>query len=288
MNLSLKQTPIRISFFILTLALILPAASRAQGTNPNMQVDKENQQDQDQQLKQRALQNGQPVAKVDPKEEAAYKEFFGATLQDPDKKIQLGQNFLQKYPSSRYAESVDAGLVQAYYVKQDWKDFYDFADKALALKPDDVDVLIVVGWVIPHAYDPNDPDASKKLDQAEANEKKAISIVPTLPKPSNLTDDQFNTAKAEKLAEAHSGLGLVYFRRQNFDDAAKELVLATQGIQNPDATDLYALGAALQNTQHYTDAASAFDRCAQIQGSLQDRCKDLSAAAQKLAAQSKK
>src|ERR1700685_2535198 len=73
MNLSLKQTPIRISLFILALALILPAASRAQGTNPNMQVDKENQQDQDQQLKQRTMQNGQPVAKVDPKEEAAYK-----------------------------------------------------------------------------------------------------------------------------------------------------------------------------------------------------------------------
>jgi tetratricopeptide (TPR) repeat protein len=288
MNLSLKQTPIRISLFILALALILSAASRAQGTNPNMQVDKENQQDQDQQLKQRTMQNGQPAAKVDPKEEAAYKAFFGTTLQEPDKKIQLGQDFLQKYPSSRYAESVDAGLVQAYYVKQDWKDFFDTADKALALKADDVDVLIVVGWVIPHAYDPNDPDASKKLDQAEADEKKAISIVPGLPKPSNLTDDQFNTAKAEKLAEAHSGLGLVYFRRQNFDDAAKELVLATQGIQNPDPTDLFALGAALQNTQHYGDAAGAFDRCAQIQSSLQDRCKEQSAAAQKLAAQSKK
>ena len=31
---------------------------------------------------------------------------------------------------------------------------YADADKALALNPDDVTVLVLVGWVIPHYYDP--------------------------------------------------------------------------------------------------------------------------------------
>ena len=63
-------------------------ASFAQGTSPNSVVDKEAQQNQDQQLKQRTLQNGDqqqpPAPKVDPAEEAAYKAFFDAGASAPD------------------------------------------------------------------------------------------------------------------------------------------------------------------------------------------------------------
>ena len=95
-----------------------------------------------------------PPPAVDPQEEAAYKAFFDAGAQDADKRIQLGKDFVQKYPTSRYTESVYAGLVQAYYSKQDWKNFYANADKALALNADDVSVLTMVGWVIPHVLRP--------------------------------------------------------------------------------------------------------------------------------------
>jgi len=213
------------------------------------------------------------VPKADPEEEIAYKGFYDASAQDTDKKAQMGEDFVQKYPSSRYDEAVYAGLVQVYLSKQDWDKFYASADKALALNPDDVSVLTTVGWVIPHTYNPNDPNAEKNLAKAEAYEKHSIDVLGALAKPANMTDEQFATSKAEDLAEAHSGLGLVYFRRQQFDSSAKELQQSVQASAHPDPTDFYILGVDLQNLNSNTEAAAAFNSCAQTPNGLQDECK---------------
>ncbi len=232
-------------------------------------------------------QEPKTAPKVDPQEEAAYKAFYEANPQDADKKIELGKDFLQKYPMSRYVESVDAGLVQAYYLKQDWKDFYATADQALALAPDDAGVLTVVGWVIPHVYNPNDPDAAKNLDKAEQYEKHAMQVIQTMPKPAAMTDDQFAQSKTALLSEAHSGLGLVYFRRQQLDDSVKELQQATQSAPKPDPTDYFVMGIDYQNLGRNSDALDAFNKCAEIPSGLQDRCKQSADTAKKQAAPAK-
>lgn len=232
-------------------------------------------------------QEPKAAPKIDPKEEAAYKAYYEANPQDPDKKIELGKDFLQKYPMSQYVESVDAGLVQAYYLKQDWKDFYATADQALALRPDDAGVLTVVGWVIPHVYNPNDPDAPKSLDKAEQYEKHAMQVIAAMPKPAAMTDDQFTESKTALLSEAHSGLGLVYFRRQQLDDSVKELQQATQTASKPDPTDFFVMGVDLQNLGRNTEAADAFNKCAEIPSGLQDRCKQSAETAKKQPTQPK-
>jgi tetratricopeptide (TPR) repeat protein len=286
MTFSSVQNSIRILAVAIAATAALALVSRAQQpTDPNMVPENENQADRDQQQKQKELE--QTIPKVDPKEEGAYKAFFDASPQDPDKKIQLGEDFAKAYPNSRYIESVYSLLAQAYYAKQDWTNLYLTSDKALAINPDDVDMLTLVGWVIPHVITGGTPDADKQLDKAETYEKRAIKDISILPKPNGMTDDQFTTAKAEKAAEAHSGLGLVYFRRQDFDNATKELQQATLTNPNPDATDFYALGASLQNSGHYTEAADAYTRCSQIMGSLQDACKQNADKAKQLAAQKK-
>jgi tetratricopeptide (TPR) repeat protein len=287
MTFSSVQNAIRILAVALAATAALATVSRAQQpTDPNTIPGKEDQANQDQQQKQKTLEQT-PAPKVDPKEEAAYKAFFDTSAQDADAKIRLGEDFAKTYPDSRYIESVYAVLSEAYYAKQDWKNLYLISDKALAINPDNVDMLTMVGWVIPHVIDPSAPDADKQLDKAETYEKRALKDLPTLAKPPGMTDEQFATAKIEKTAEAHSGLGLVYFRRQDFDDAAKELQQATQNNPNPDATDFFALGASLQNGGHYVEAADAYTRCGQIMGSLQDTCKQNADKSKQLAAQKK-
>jgi tetratricopeptide (TPR) repeat protein len=213
------------------------------------------------------------AAKLNTKEEADYKAFAAVAPTDAAKKIQLGQQFLQNYPGTRYEESIDNQLVDAYYTKQDWDNFYSLADKVVEKDPDDVDVLTVVGWVIPHLYNSSDPSAEKKLSKAESYEKHSIEILDGLQKPPNLTDLQFTEAKSQKLIEAHSGLGLVYFRQQDFENAVKELQLATANNTMPDATDLYVLGVSLQQVKRNPEAADAFTKCTQVPGPLVDRCK---------------
>jgi tetratricopeptide (TPR) repeat protein len=222
---------------------------------------------------------------VDKREFADYKAFYSEN-REPAKKIELGKAFLQKYPKSTLTEAVDAELVDAYVDRQDLPDAYSSADAALALKPDDVDVLTTVGWVIPHFYQADDPGADALLTKAETYEKHALQVMATMPKPAGVPDAQFAALKTQKTFQAHSALGLVYFRREDYDNSEKEL---RQAVENPhaDPADLFVLGVDLQNLKRPGEAANIFGRCAAMPSDLQERCKDAAAETEKISSQPK-
>lgn len=221
----------------------------------------------------------------DPKEEAAYQAFYKAN--EDAKKIKLGNAFLTKYPGDRYSEAVYEELAQAYYNRKDLASFYTYSDKGLSLFPDDVHLLALTGWVIPRAFTPDEPDGDKKLNKAETYERHALDVMGKMAKPDVFTDEQFTQFKTGESAVAHSGLGLIYFRREKYDESAKELQIAIPGEANPDQTDLFILGADLENMSHFKEAADAFNRCAQITGMMQDRCREYASVAQKNAGDAK-
>jgi tetratricopeptide (TPR) repeat protein len=234
------------------------------GNNPTM-MQNSNSMDE-------RLYVGTVDVQADREQGGAYDNFL--KQKDPAKKIQLGNSFLLKYPKSPLAERVDAGMMDVYRGQQDWKNSYAWADRALALAPDDVDVLITIGWTIPHVYSPGDTDADQELAKAETYAKHALEVLAGMPKPQGMSDAQFEAAKAKRTFQAHSALGLVYFRREDYDKSASELALATKGNPVQDQTDLFVLGVDLQNLNRFTEAADAFDSCSQIAGPLQSQCKD--------------
>jgi tetratricopeptide (TPR) repeat protein len=270
--------------FAATIFVAPIACAQMSGKNSSIQTSTDVQQSE---LHELTDIQKQPGATVEPKEQKAYDAFFHVSSELTDKKIQLGNAFLEKYPKSVFAEAVDSQLTTAYYDKQDWKDFYATADKALALKPDDVDVLATVGWVIPHFYNPSDDNADQQLNKAETCEKHAIEVLATMKKPASLTDAQFAAAKTQTANQAHSALGLVYFRREDYANSATELQQVMRNNPAPDQTDLFVLGMDLQSLNKFADAADAFGRCGQIAGNLQDRCKQNADLAKKQAAQPK-
>jgi tetratricopeptide (TPR) repeat protein len=222
--------------------------------------------------------------KVDPAEEADYKAFFELKPEENDKRIDLGENFVLKYPKSKYAEGVYSQMANAEYAKQNFPKMYSDADKALALNPDDPTLLVLVGWVIPHQYNPNDVNSDAQLDKAEKYEKHALEILPTVPKPATMTDDQFAKAKTAAESQAHSGLGLVYFRKQNWEGAVTELTKSTAIATPPDPTDYYVMGVSLGHLNRFPEAADAYTKCAAIPGGLQGQCKQKAEDAKKQAA----
>jgi tetratricopeptide (TPR) repeat protein len=251
-----------------TFSFTLPLHCRAQLANqsagPNLNMHDNEAQ------KRLELSNMDDFSDKD--EVIAFQAFSKA--QEPAKKIQLGNTFLQKYPKSAFVERVDVGMMNAYGAQQNWRNTYLFADQALALQPDDVDVLATVAWTIPHVYSPDDADADLELNKAETYAKHAIEVLATMHKPLGVTDTQFADSKAKRAFQAHSALGLVYFRRGDYDNSAKELEQATKGNPTPDQTDLYVLGVDLQNLKRYSEAAEAFRGCNQVAGALQDQCKE--------------
>jgi tetratricopeptide (TPR) repeat protein len=282
MAITVNRSGIRILIVLATLlafAQISPAQGQQQQSTPPKPA-----------TSAPTLQPGAPAPadapKIDPEEEKAYKAFSGAAApQDSSKQIQLGEEFVQKYPQSKYDEQVYATLMQDYFNKQQLDKMYAAADKALVLNPDDVAVLVLVGWTIPHNYDPNDMASEPLLDKAENYEKHAMEVMDKLAKPANMTDEKFAKAKQDALSQAHSGLGLIYFRRQNYAESVTELQMSEKIASAPDPTDFYVMGIELNQLKRYPEAAEAFDSCAKLPGSLADRCKQNAEQAKKQPAQ---
>jgi len=212
-------------------------------------------------------------APATPEEEAAAKAAQQST--DPNKRIQMAEEFLQKHPQSRYRPAMYQALVSGYFATQQVPKMLEAGEKEVELNPNDAPVLAVMGQALARTYNAKAPDAAKQLDKAELYSKRAIEITPTLAKPENLTDEAFSNAKNDTLVMAHSGLGLVYIRRQKFSDAIPELEQSVKADSHPDPdpVNYYLLGVANKQTSHFEAAAAAFSKCATVQSTLQATCK---------------
>src|SRR4029077_10251894 len=227
-----------------------------------------------------------PAPPVNAEEDAAFKAFDTIPMTDGSKKTQAGEDFVKKYPQSRYLAPVYSNLVKLYLAANEIPKMQDAGEKAVVLAPNDVQTLAILGQTLPRAWNASMPNAAVQLDKAEKFSKSAIEITPTIPKPDGMTDAQFTLAKNQTLAMAHSGLGLVYFRRGKYDAAIPEFEEATKVDPNPevDPVNFYVLGIADEKTSHFDAAVAAFTKCAAVPGSLQPTCKNGAEEAKKLGA----
>jgi tetratricopeptide (TPR) repeat protein len=213
---------------------------------------------------------------VSAEEEAAAKAFQAMPNTDLPNKIAAGEGFLKKYPESRYRPVVYSALIFDYIQAGKADKAFEIGDKEVALKPDDVQTMAILSQTIPRALTASTAEPDKQLAKAETYGKRAIEITPTITKPEGMPDQNFNAAKNATLAMAHSGLGLVYFRRGKYTDAIPELEQSVKIDPNPtpDPVNLYVLGVANQKASHFDEAAVVFTKCAAIAGGLQTACKN--------------
>jgi tetratricopeptide (TPR) repeat protein len=221
-------------------------------------------------------------APVSADEDTAYKAFHDLSMENANKKIEAGEAFLQKYPQSRYRSPVYVVLAfECQQIGQVPK-MVEYGEKELALAPNDVSTLAILGQTLPRRL-PSDPsEAAQALNKAEKYSKQAIEIAPTLPKPAEMTDEQFEKAKNQSLAMAHSGLGLVFVRRGKYAEAVPELELAVKIDPIPDPVNYYLLGLANKGASHFDDAVAAFNHCVAMPGPMQAVCKSGADEAKKL------
>ena len=258
-----------LTVFLLSRAVSAEAQAGQQGQPPSQQQPPA---DKDKQPNPAPLSMDNAPA-ASPEEDSASKAVQQAA--EPTKRIQLAEEFLQKYPQSRYRGAMYQALVSGYFATQQVPKMLDAGEKEVALNPNDAPVLAVMGQALARTYNAKAPDAAKQLDKAEQYSKRAIEITPTLTKPENLTDEAFSNAKNDTLVMAHSGLGLVYIRRQKFSEAIPELEQSVKADSHPDPdpVNYYLLGVADKQTSHFEAAAAAFSKCATVQSTLQATCK---------------
>ena len=175
-----------------------------------------------------------PAPPVNAEEDAAFKAFDAIAITDGAKKTQAGEAFVQKYPQSRYLAPVYSNLVKLYLADNQIQKMQDAGEKDVALAPNDVQTLAILGQTLPRAWNSNMPNAAQQLDKAEKFSKSAIELTPTIAKPDGMTDAQFALAKNQTLAMAHGGLGLVYFRKGKYDEAIPEFEASAKVDPNPE------------------------------------------------------
>src|SRR5258705_2984777 len=207
-------------------------------------------------------------ALVSAEEDVAYKAFQAVNQNDAAKKIEAGEAFLLKYPETRYKSPLYGALTYAYLQTGNTQKMQEYGEKEIAIAPNDVSTLAILGQTLPRGLhgSTSTPEAQQVLAKSEQYSKQALEITPTLPKPENMTDEAFTSAKNQTLAMAHSGLGLVYVRRGKNAEAIPELEQAVKIDPNPDPVNYYLLGMANKITSHFDDAIAVFNKCAATAG----------------------
>jgi len=271
---------------LLLMGCLGAAAQSGSGQSGQQQNPPAQQQTDKDKDKANTLTLDTPAPPVNAEEDAAFKAFDAIPLTDGPKKIAAGEAFIQKYPQSRYLAPVYSNLVKLYLQSNEIQKMQDAGEKDVALAPNDVQTLAILGQTLPRAWNASMPNATVQLDKAEKFSKSAIELTPTIAKPEGMTDAQFTIAKNQTLAMAHGGLGLVYFRRGKYEAAIPEFEEATKVDPSPEAdpVNFYVLGISDEKTSHFDAAVAAFNKCASIPGSLQPTCKNGADEAKKLGA----
>ena len=274
---------VQFATLILAAGILLSGARiSAQATQqapPTLNPEKK--QDKPAEVTPLTLDNAPPP--VNAEEDAAMKAFRATPITDMAKKDQLGEDFLQKFPQSRYRPEVYAMLVRGYLSQGQIEKMESMGDKEIELNPNDAQTLAIVGSTLPRVMNTGTPDPQKRLDKAEQYSKRALEVLPTLVKPAELSDADFLKAKDQTAALAYSGLGLVAFRRSKFAEAIPNFEQAAKLDTVADPVNYYLLGISNEKTSHFEDAVNAFTKCAAVPGGLQATCKTGADEAKKMA-----
>jgi tetratricopeptide (TPR) repeat protein len=193
---------------------------------------------------------------------------------DPDKQMQMVNDFVTKYPDSPLLSDIYFFGAYAAQQKGDVVKVVDFGEKSLKSKNDNMRTLILMASILPTPQVAQGADAEKRLAEAETDANKVLQMVPQLLKPPNQTDDQFQQLKSALTAEAHSALGMVHLQRatqaltgpdaEELSKAEKEYQMAVATPGHDAAEDYFRLGEAYKMDNKIDQAIEAFTKASQL------------------------
>ena len=166
---------------------------------------------------------------------------------DLQKRVGLGDAFLQKYPTSFMRGTSFVILMQTYAQLNDVPKAMDAARKATQADPDKLEALAYLSFVFPFVFKGDDPEAVTRLSQAENDAKRGLDVLQKLKKPDNVPEEQFNQYIKGQRANFNGCVGFVALQRKDY--AAAVTSLKTAAEDNPvDVYTFYRLGIAYIST----------------------------------------
>lgn len=153
---------------------------------------------------------------------------------DANARIAAAQNLLTEFRDTEFKEFANLMLMASYQELGDLPNMIVFAEETLMINPSNVGVLLELAYAIPSRTREFDLDKEEQLSGAEAHATKALALIPNMTKPNPDTpDDQWLTIKKDYMSRGNESLGVIEFKRGNFDGSAAFLEKAIELAPDP-------------------------------------------------------
>jgi tetratricopeptide (TPR) repeat protein len=232
--------------------------------------------------------SGSPAAAQDAQEQqkqpytmAEYNALQAATKEtNPQQRIKLLDDFVAKFPTSALMPYIDQAYIDTYDQLKDYPKVVEFADRLLTFGDkvqlqERLKTVYKRCQVFEFAYNPKDPDAKDQLSKARDAAALGLKLVGALPKPQNLTDEQFSEQKKPAEAFFNNAAGFASLQMKDYKPA-EDSFKAALASDDKNSVTYYRLGLAYlqDNPPQSLDGFWALARSVALKGPGEAKVRD--------------
>ncbi len=182
---------------------------------------------------------------------------------DPQSTVALTNRFTNSYPQSEFLALVYEHQTLAYQQMNNYEGVLHAGEKALALAPRSVKVLVTLALAIPNGVTGRF-DSSRLLEQAESYAHQALKELEEKKIPQDLALDEWEALKGDLDSECHEALGHVSMKRGDLAAAVREFRAAAFGNPKPNGRQFLRLSSAYLLARQYGAAEQAAARAVEL------------------------
>lgn len=140
--------------------------------------------------------------------------------QDPDARIAAAENLLQKFADTEFKAIALQVAAMSAQQKGDFEKMVIYSERTLESDPKNYAAMLILAGGLAQRTREFDLDKEEKLGRAEKMAKEAIDLAKAAAKPNpQITDEQWETARKDQIAQGHEALGMIASTRKKYDVA---------------------------------------------------------------------
>ena len=182
---------------------------------------------------------------------------------DPQSTVALANRFTTAYPESEFVSLVYEHQTLAYQQMNNYEGVLHAGEKALALAPRNVKVLVTLALAIPNGVTGRS-DSSRLLEHAESYARQALKELQEKKIPQDLALEDWEAIKGGLESECHEARGHVSMKRGDLAAAVREFHAAAFGNPKPNGRQFLRLSSAYLLARQYEAAEQAAERAAEL------------------------
>jgi tetratricopeptide (TPR) repeat protein len=185
---------------------------------------------------------------------------------DPDRRLNMADEFEKKFPSSPLLSYVCTAGAKAHQDKGDLDQAVATARKSLKLDPDNTFSLIIVALALPQPKELQGSanEVTERLQEAKADANRALALLEKMkPRPEE-TDAQFQQRKGSLAADAHFALGMAETQQDHYEEALAQYQVAISSTSKPTFQYYYRLAEAYASVGQVSQAIDALQKASEL------------------------